>query len=263
MDPDDDFFELGGDSLSAVRIGAALGSRGLPSPRRRELYRNPAVRATAASLVPPSRSSGPVWASVLGWERRPHGSVESRGPWPRPTLRMRRIVTRSAGAPPCAEGSASVLRRGSGPQRGEPPCPNPSTGASPSARPFPAAVRPDHIPTRPSRSSRSTQERRGFRSSRGLRRRHSSRVKGRRPPPRTRHWPSRRSAARSRPHTGSVTRWSTRRATSSAPCSASCTTRSSTRPCGHSSTRRTPMCEGCSQRAQRDPAPISSVPSAC
>ncbi|WP_345664150.1 phosphopantetheine-binding protein [Streptomyces venetus] len=38
VDPDDDFFELGGDSLSAVRIGAALGARGLPSPRRRELY---------------------------------------------------------------------------------------------------------------------------------------------------------------------------------------------------------------------------------
>ncbi|WP_052310389.1 AMP-binding enzyme [Streptomyces viridochromogenes] len=47
-------------SLSAVRIGAALGARGLPSPRLRELYRHPTVRATAASLAPSSRSSGPV-----------------------------------------------------------------------------------------------------------------------------------------------------------------------------------------------------------
>ncbi|MCX4878960.1 amino acid adenylation domain-containing protein [Streptomyces sp. NBC_00847] len=48
--PDDDFFELGGNSLSAVRIGAALRARGLPSLRLRELYRHPTVRATVASL---------------------------------------------------------------------------------------------------------------------------------------------------------------------------------------------------------------------
>ncbi|NGO49104.1 non-ribosomal peptide synthetase, partial [Streptomyces ureilyticus] len=47
---DDDFFELGGNSLSAVRIGAALRARGLPSLRLRELYRHPTVRATAAGL---------------------------------------------------------------------------------------------------------------------------------------------------------------------------------------------------------------------
>ncbi|MGW1715510.1 non-ribosomal peptide synthetase [Streptomyces sp. NPDC002156] len=48
--PDDDFFELGGNSLFAVRIGAALRARGLPSLRLRELYRHPTVRGAAASL---------------------------------------------------------------------------------------------------------------------------------------------------------------------------------------------------------------------
>ncbi|SNX56806.1 amino acid adenylation domain-containing protein [Streptomyces sp. TLI_55] len=48
--PDDDFFELGGNSLFAVRIGAALRARGLPSLRLRELYRHPTVRGTVASL---------------------------------------------------------------------------------------------------------------------------------------------------------------------------------------------------------------------
>jgi len=48
--PDDDFFELGGNSLFAVRIGAALRARGLPSLRLRELYRHPTVRGTAAGL---------------------------------------------------------------------------------------------------------------------------------------------------------------------------------------------------------------------
>ncbi|MES5820838.1 amino acid adenylation domain-containing protein [Streptomyces sp. RG80] len=48
--PDDDFFELGGNSLAAVRIGAALRARGLPSLRLRELYRHPTVRGTAANL---------------------------------------------------------------------------------------------------------------------------------------------------------------------------------------------------------------------
>jgi amino acid adenylation domain-containing protein len=48
--PDDDFFDLGGNSLSAVRIGAALRARGLPSLRLRELYRHPTVRGTVESL---------------------------------------------------------------------------------------------------------------------------------------------------------------------------------------------------------------------
>ncbi|MFS0695610.1 non-ribosomal peptide synthetase [Streptomyces nitrosporeus] len=46
--PDDDFFELGGNSLFAVRINAALRSRGLPPLRLRDLYRTPTVRALAA-----------------------------------------------------------------------------------------------------------------------------------------------------------------------------------------------------------------------
>ncbi|MFC8142802.1 amino acid adenylation domain-containing protein [Streptomyces paradoxus] len=50
VDPDDDFFELGGNSLAAVRIGAALRARGLPPLRLRELYRHPTVRGTVASL---------------------------------------------------------------------------------------------------------------------------------------------------------------------------------------------------------------------
>jgi aryl carrier-like protein len=53
VNPDDDFFELGGNSLFAVRIGAALRARGLPSLRLRELYRHPTIRATAASLSTP------------------------------------------------------------------------------------------------------------------------------------------------------------------------------------------------------------------
>ncbi|NBM14487.1 amino acid adenylation domain-containing protein [Streptomyces sp. GC420] len=42
---DDDFFELGGNSLFAVRISAALRARGLPSLPLRDLYRTPTVRA--------------------------------------------------------------------------------------------------------------------------------------------------------------------------------------------------------------------------
>ncbi|MFJ9631712.1 amino acid adenylation domain-containing protein [Streptomyces sp. NPDC101175] len=49
--PDDDFFELGGNSLFAIRIGAALRARGLPSLRLRELYRHPTARGTATALM--------------------------------------------------------------------------------------------------------------------------------------------------------------------------------------------------------------------
>ncbi|WP_200304160.1 non-ribosomal peptide synthetase [Streptomyces adelaidensis] len=48
---DDDFFELGGNSLFAVRIGAALRAHGLPSLRLRELYRHPTIRDTARELA--------------------------------------------------------------------------------------------------------------------------------------------------------------------------------------------------------------------
>ncbi|MFC9679237.1 amino acid adenylation domain-containing protein [Streptomyces sp. NPDC056948] len=48
--PDDDFFELGGNSLFAVRITAALRTRGLPPLRLRELYRHPTIRESVGSL---------------------------------------------------------------------------------------------------------------------------------------------------------------------------------------------------------------------
>ena len=47
---DDDFFELGGNSLFAVRIGAAMRAQGLPSVRLRELYRHPTVRGVAGAV---------------------------------------------------------------------------------------------------------------------------------------------------------------------------------------------------------------------
>jgi hypothetical protein len=49
---DDDFFELGGNSLFAVRIGTVMRAQGLPSLRMRELYRHPTIRETAMSLAP-------------------------------------------------------------------------------------------------------------------------------------------------------------------------------------------------------------------
>jgi hypothetical protein len=51
--PDDDFFELGGNSLFAVRVAAALRTRGLPPLRLRELYRHPTVRETVVRLRSP------------------------------------------------------------------------------------------------------------------------------------------------------------------------------------------------------------------
>ncbi|MFF5965076.1 amino acid adenylation domain-containing protein [Streptomyces collinus] len=48
---DDDFFELGGNSLFAVRIGACMRAQGLPSLRMRELYRHPTIRGTVGSLA--------------------------------------------------------------------------------------------------------------------------------------------------------------------------------------------------------------------
>ncbi|MFI6729726.1 non-ribosomal peptide synthetase [Streptomyces sp. R-74717] len=49
--PDDDFFELGGNSLFAIRIGTAMRAEGLPSVRLRDLYRHPTVRALLTSLT--------------------------------------------------------------------------------------------------------------------------------------------------------------------------------------------------------------------
>ncbi|MER5835756.1 amino acid adenylation domain-containing protein [Streptomyces sp. NPDC002130] len=42
---DDDFFELGGNSLLAVRISAALRGRGMPAVPLRDLFRTPTIRA--------------------------------------------------------------------------------------------------------------------------------------------------------------------------------------------------------------------------
>ncbi|SEP37586.1 non-ribosomal peptide synthetase [Amycolatopsis saalfeldensis] len=47
---DDDFFELGGNSLFAVRIGARMREGGLPSLHLRELYRNPTIRSVLSAL---------------------------------------------------------------------------------------------------------------------------------------------------------------------------------------------------------------------
>jgi amino acid adenylation domain-containing protein len=48
---DDDFYELGGNSLLAVRIGAAMRARGLPAPRLRDLFRTPTIRAVVSALA--------------------------------------------------------------------------------------------------------------------------------------------------------------------------------------------------------------------
>ncbi|WUB77615.1 non-ribosomal peptide synthetase [Streptomyces sp. NBC_00576] len=74
--PDDDFFELGGNSLFAVRIGAALRARGLPSLRLRELYRHPTVREVAASLGVPDNpradTAEPAGAHGGPWQQWLH-----------------------------------------------------------------------------------------------------------------------------------------------------------------------------------------------
>ena len=48
--PDDTFFTLGGNSLYAVRLDAAMQERGLPALSLRELYLNPTVRGLASVL---------------------------------------------------------------------------------------------------------------------------------------------------------------------------------------------------------------------
>jgi amino acid adenylation domain-containing protein len=50
--PDDNFFSLGGNSLYAVRVAAAMSERRLPSLPMRELYLHPTVRRLAAALAP-------------------------------------------------------------------------------------------------------------------------------------------------------------------------------------------------------------------
>ncbi|SEF24420.1 amino acid adenylation domain-containing protein [Amycolatopsis pretoriensis] len=51
---DDDFFELGGNSLFAVRIGARMREGGLPPLQLRELYRHPTIRSVVSALSPTS-----------------------------------------------------------------------------------------------------------------------------------------------------------------------------------------------------------------
>ncbi|MFS8099198.1 non-ribosomal peptide synthetase [Lentzea alba] len=48
---DDDFYELGGNSLLAVRISAHLRAHGHPAPKLRDLFRAPTIRALVAIMV--------------------------------------------------------------------------------------------------------------------------------------------------------------------------------------------------------------------
>ena len=54
--PDDNFFSLGGNSLYAVRVAAAMSDRHLPPLPMRELYLHPTVRRLAAVLAPTVRA---------------------------------------------------------------------------------------------------------------------------------------------------------------------------------------------------------------
>ncbi|MFI5735106.1 amino acid adenylation domain-containing protein [Kribbella sp. NPDC051587] len=47
---DDDFFDLGGNSLLAVRLGSAMRAGGLPDVRLRDLYRHPTISSLLASF---------------------------------------------------------------------------------------------------------------------------------------------------------------------------------------------------------------------
>ncbi|WP_328905599.1 amino acid adenylation domain-containing protein [Streptomyces sp. NBC_00234] len=50
--PDDNFWDLGGNSLYAIRIGAAARERGLPAVPLRQLYLTPTIRTLSAALAP-------------------------------------------------------------------------------------------------------------------------------------------------------------------------------------------------------------------
>jgi acyl-coenzyme A synthetase/AMP-(fatty) acid ligase len=51
---DDDFFEMGGNSLCAVRVSAAMRDRGWPRIPIREIYRNPTIGRLAAWMAQPA-----------------------------------------------------------------------------------------------------------------------------------------------------------------------------------------------------------------
>jgi aryl carrier-like protein len=55
--PDDDFFELGGNSLLAIRIAARIRERGMPEVPVRDLYRHPTVRRLAAAAADPTSTA--------------------------------------------------------------------------------------------------------------------------------------------------------------------------------------------------------------
>ncbi|MFD0662911.1 acyl carrier protein [Thermocatellispora tengchongensis] len=48
---DDDFFELGGNSLLAIRISAAMREAGLPQITLRDFYLNPTIRGLEAAMT--------------------------------------------------------------------------------------------------------------------------------------------------------------------------------------------------------------------
>ncbi|WP_328609936.1 amino acid adenylation domain-containing protein [Amycolatopsis sp. NBC_00345] len=50
VDPDDNFFSLGGNSLYAVRLDAAMQQHGLPALPLRQLYLNPTIRKLTSAL---------------------------------------------------------------------------------------------------------------------------------------------------------------------------------------------------------------------
>jgi len=56
--PADNFFALGGNSLTAVRIAALMRDRGLPRVPLRDLYRHPTVAALAGRLSAPPAAGG-------------------------------------------------------------------------------------------------------------------------------------------------------------------------------------------------------------
>jgi len=67
---DDDFYHLGGNSLLAVRIAAAMRARGLPSVGLRDLFRNPTIRALISTLTP--TKTAPLVSGCSGSNRTNH-----------------------------------------------------------------------------------------------------------------------------------------------------------------------------------------------
>jgi hypothetical protein len=49
--PDDNFFDLGGNSLLAVRLNAALRKDGFPAVQLRDIFRNSTPRRLAAAIA--------------------------------------------------------------------------------------------------------------------------------------------------------------------------------------------------------------------